>query len=77
MLGVSEFVAKVGQGEVDAFDFAEPALVLGALAAVLKVGFDVGEPGDHLEVDVEHGAADAGVFVGGHCHVVERGHLGE
>lgn len=60
VLCVLEFVAEVGEGEVDAFDLAEPALVVGVLAALLEVALDLGEPGDHLGADVEHGTADAG-----------------
>jgi hypothetical protein len=31
--------------------------------ALQKIGFQLGESGEHLGVDVEHRAANAGVFV--------------
>ncbi|MBB4906110.1 hypothetical protein [Actinophytocola algeriensis] len=55
-LGVAAFGSQEGQGHVDAFDLAGPAL--GAGAAVDEVGFEFVEPGGHLGVDVQHRAAD-------------------
>ena len=49
------FLAEEGEGEVEAFDFAEPALVGGSASAGLEVVFDLVEAWQHLGVDVEHG----------------------
>ena len=62
-LHLGSLAAQERQGEVDPFDFAEPVLSVGAVSAFEKAGFDVVEAREHLGVDVEHGAADAGVFV--------------
>lgn len=61
--GCVTFGSQEGQGHVDTFDLAGPALGLGAGAAVEQVGFEFVEPYEHLRVDVQHRAADAGVFV--------------
>jgi hypothetical protein len=45
-----------GEGEVESFDFSEPALVCGSAAAAQKVVFDLVEAGQHLRVNGEHGA---------------------
>src|SRR5258708_3260761 len=47
------FLAEEGEGEVEAFDFAEPALVGGSASAGQEVVFDLVESGQHLGVDVE------------------------
>lgn len=62
-LHFGSFAAHERQGEVDPFDFAEPVLGVGAVSSLEKAGFDVVEAWQHFGVDVEHGAADAGVFV--------------
>ena len=38
--GLGALALQVGQGEVDAFDLAEPAFFAGALAPLVEVGFD-------------------------------------
>ena len=55
--------AKEREGEVDPFDFTEPVLGVGTASSLEQAGLDVIEAGQHRGVDVEHGAADAGVFV--------------
>jgi hypothetical protein len=52
-----------GQGEVQALDLAVPAFLPGGVAAGGQVGLDLVEPGHHPGVDVQDGAADAGVLV--------------
>ena len=52
-----------------ALDLAEPALGLGVVAAGEQVGVDLVEAVDHLGVDAQHWAADAGVFVFAGCGV--------
>src|SRR5208283_1964416 len=43
--GLVTFLAEEGEGEVDALDFTEPALLLGAAPAGLEVAFDLVEAG--------------------------------
>ena len=50
-----------GEGEVYAFDFAEPALGFGSDSAGQEVGFDLVESGKHLRIDVYHGASETGL----------------
>ncbi|WP_181140793.1 NucA/NucB deoxyribonuclease domain-containing protein [Streptomyces sp. Ru62] len=57
--GVSLLGAEEGQGQVDAFDLAQPLFFECALAPHEEVLLDVGKPGQHLGIDLEHGAADA------------------
>lgn len=54
------FLAEEGQGEVDAFYLTEPAFVFGAITAGQEVVFDFIEAGQHLRIDVDHGASQAG-----------------
>ena len=54
--------AEEGEEEVDALDLTDPAFGLGLCPGLQEVGFEFGEPGEHLGVDVEHRAADARVF---------------
>jgi hypothetical protein len=61
--GSDALVAEERQCEVDAFDLAEPAFGLGSLETVEEIGLELAQAGEHLGVDVEHGAADAGVRV--------------
>ncbi|WP_030988902.1 hypothetical protein [Streptomyces sp. NRRL WC-3744] len=60
-LGLVALRAQEGEGEVDALDLTDPAFGLGLRPALQEVGFQLGEPGEHLGIDVEHRAADAGV----------------
>lgn len=62
-LGLVALGAEEGEGEIDAFDLTDPALGFGACSAVEEIGFELREAVQHLGVDVEHRAADAGVFV--------------
>lgn len=55
--------AKEGEREVDALDLAEPILLVGPPKAREEVGFEFFEAVEHLRVDVEHRASDAGMFV--------------
>jgi hypothetical protein len=55
--------SKMVKGQVEAFEFTEPALLLGACAALGQVELELVEPEEHLRVDVQAGAADAGVFM--------------
>ncbi|MGW2137705.1 hypothetical protein ACWCW2_17060 [Streptomyces sp. NPDC001773] len=57
-LGLVALGTEEGEGEVDAFDLTDPTLGFGLCAALQKVGFQLGESGEHLGVDVEHWAAD-------------------
>lgn len=57
--GLVSFLAEERQGEVDAFDFTEPALGFGSGPAGQKVDFDLIKAGQHLRVDVEHGTPEA------------------
>jgi hypothetical protein len=43
--GIGPLGADEGQGHVDAFDLAEPLLLLGPLATQVQVPFDLSEPG--------------------------------
>jgi hypothetical protein len=61
-LPLSAFAAQEGEGEVDAFDLALPVLVNGSSLAGEEILFDLVEAGQHLGVDAEHRAADAGMF---------------
>jgi hypothetical protein len=56
-------VPQEAKGEVDAFQLAEPTLGLGAGPPGEQVDLQFLEPGQHLGVDAQHRAADAGVFV--------------
>jgi hypothetical protein len=58
--GFSRSFAKEPQREVKAFQFAEPALGRGANTAVEQVGFKFVEAGQHVWVDAQHRAAQAG-----------------
>lgn len=57
------FAPQERQGEVNSFNLSEPTLLLRLFFSSEQVRFDVVKTGQHLWVDVEHGAADAGVFV--------------
>ncbi|MEU2688763.1 hypothetical protein ABZ654_33760, partial [Streptomyces hygroscopicus] len=52
-----------GECQVDSFNFAEPLALLGPLAPQQEILLQLGEPGQHLWADLEHGASNAGVFV--------------
>ncbi|MFD8221760.1 hypothetical protein ACFV2U_51050 [Streptomyces sp. NPDC059697] len=58
--GLFPFTAEEGEGQVDPFDFPLPVLGDGPLAAGLEVFLDLVEAGQHLGIDAEHRAADAG-----------------
>ncbi|MFE9559421.1 hypothetical protein ACFYOD_39115 [Streptomyces sp. NPDC006703] len=58
---ISGVGVEEGEGKVDAFDLADPALGFGARSTVEEVGFQFRETGQHLGVDVEHRTADAGL----------------
>ncbi|QYN33669.1 hypothetical protein K1T35_35100 [Pseudonocardia sp. DSM 110487] len=60
---VVSLLPNVAEGEIEAVDLTEPALLLGAFAAGAQVGFELIESGQHLRVDLQHGAADAGVLM--------------
>src|SRR6266852_5441895 len=60
--GLVSFLAEEGEGEVDALDFTEPALVPGPAPAGLEVVFDLVEAGQHLRIYADHGAS-RGVLV--------------
>jgi hypothetical protein len=60
-LGVGALVAQALQCSVDAFDFAQPSLGRGAFPTFDQVGLQVVESRQHLGVDVELGAAQAGL----------------
>src|SRR5690606_38130548 len=62
-LGLRTLSAQEGKGEVDALDLALPALGDRPLATLDQVLLQFVETGQHLGVDVQHRAADAGVFV--------------
>lgn len=66
---VVAFGEEAGECEVDSFDFALPAFGFGAFTSLDQVGFDLGQAWDHFRVDVQHRAANAGVFVGAGCGV--------
>ncbi|MFC9431995.1 hypothetical protein [Streptomyces sp. NPDC056987] len=57
--GLVALRAEEGEGEVDALDLTDPTFGLGLRPALQEVGFQLGEPGEHLGIDVEHRAADA------------------
>ncbi|MET4648230.1 hypothetical protein ABID95_008000 [Streptomyces atratus] len=66
LVSALRFVAlgtEEGEGEVDAFDLTGPALSFGACSAVEEVGLQLRETGQHLGVDMQHRASDAGVLV--------------
>lgn len=58
--GLLALAAQEGEGEVEAVDLTSPALGFGLCPSLEKVDFQLGESGEHLGVDVEHRAADAG-----------------
>ena len=60
---VGPLVLKESEGEVDAFELAEPSFCLGEFASGDEVGVDFLEPADHAGVNLEQGAADGRVFV--------------
>lgn len=57
------FLAEERQGEVDAFDFTEPALGLGSDPAGQKVALDLVKAGQHLRINADHGASQASVLM--------------
>src|SRR5271154_6819671 len=61
--GFLSFLPEEGEGEVDAFDLAEPPLGLCPCPAGQEVGLNLVEPGQHLRVDADHGASEAGVLM--------------
>jgi hypothetical protein len=63
------FAVGEREGEVDAFEFPDPAFRLSSGPAGVEVGFDLVEAADHLGVDAQHRAADAGVLVLARCGV--------
>ena len=62
-LGLIALGAEKGESEVGAFDLADPALGFGVCSAGEEVGLQLREAGQHLGIDVQHRAADAGVLV--------------
>jgi len=62
-LGLLPFLPEVGEGKVDALDFTEPCLLLGAASSGQQIGLDLVEAGQHLGVDAEHGAAQTRMFM--------------
>ncbi|MFD5771412.1 hypothetical protein ACFWIN_37060 [Streptomyces sp. NPDC127049] len=57
------FRADQRQGQIDPLDLAEPLLLLGPFATQGEVLLDLRESGQHLRVDLQNGAADAGMLV--------------
>lgn len=68
-LRVGAFLFEELECEVDALKFAQPTLILCKLTAGDEIGIDLVETFDHARVNLEHGAADAGVFVFAGCRV--------
>ncbi|MGW0916638.1 hypothetical protein ACWD1Z_33670 [Streptomyces sp. NPDC002784] len=62
-LGLVALRAEEGEGEVDALDLTDQAFGLSLRPSLQEVCFELGEPSEHPGIDVEHRAADAGVFV--------------
>ncbi|WP_157187543.1 hypothetical protein [Nocardia vinacea] len=54
------FLPKEGQCEIDSLDLAESSFSLGSFTSANEVVFDLGQSREHLRVDIEHGAPDAG-----------------
>lgn len=61
--GLVSLAAQEGEGEVEAVDLASPVLCDGAFTAGEEVLLQLVKAGQHLRVDAEHWATDAGVFV--------------
>jgi hypothetical protein len=61
--GLVPFATKMAEGEVEAFDLAEPAFLMGPAATGDEVRLDLVEAADHRRAHVEHRAADACVLV--------------
>jgi hypothetical protein len=57
------FIAEVEQGEIQAFDLAEPLLLLSARSPGEQIRFQDIETWQHLRVDLEHAASDTGMLV--------------
>jgi hypothetical protein len=60
-LGVALLLGEVFEGQVDAFDLAEPVLGLGAGPTLEQVGLDDVEAGQCVGLDLQPGAAQAGL----------------
>jgi hypothetical protein len=61
--GLISLLAQELQGEIEPVYFAEPPLLLSARPAIEQVGLELVETGQHLRVDLQHRAPDAGVLV--------------
>ena len=57
------FAGDVAEAFFQGADFAEPLHAVGFVEALVGVGLDLQQSRDLGEVEAEHGAADAGVFV--------------
>lgn len=62
-LRLAALLSQQPEREVESFDLAEPALGGRVPPPVFEIGFELVKSEGHLWVDVEHGAADAGVLV--------------
>jgi hypothetical protein len=60
---VGQLVLEEPEGEVDAFELAEPPFCFGELASGDEVGVNLVEALDQDRVNLKQGAADAGMFV--------------
>jgi DNA mismatch repair protein MutH len=63
LIGLTALAAEEVQGQIDAVDLAEPPFCLGSGTAGLQVDFDLVQAREHVGVDVQDGAAQAGVLV--------------
>ncbi|MFE2432892.1 hypothetical protein ACFXJ5_40080 [Streptomyces sp. NPDC059373] len=60
-LALFAFLTEEGEGELDALDLSEPALLLGTGPASQEICLDLVEARQHLGVDVEHGTSQTSV----------------
>lgn len=66
---VGPLVAQALEGPVDPLDLAQPAPGLGACPPLLQVGLQLVQTGQHLRVDMQLGAPQAGVLMRAVCPI--------